>query len=82
MFVNLNISSFVVLLQKFVFRFRKRIINSDNSLVNGIVNFPSLHRYLAKYGPGGLTFLTHIHNNRCIIICVGIITDFLDRFVY
>ena len=40
-----------------------------------------LHRYLAKYGPGGVTFLTHIHSNRCIYICVGISSLFY-RFVY
>ena len=38
MFVNLNILSFGEQLQKSVFSFRKRIINSDNSLVHGIVN--------------------------------------------
>ena len=37
MFVNLNISSFNELLRKFVFSFKTRIIESDNSLVNGIV---------------------------------------------
>ena len=37
MFVNLNISSFNELLQKFVLSFKTRIIESDNSLVNGIV---------------------------------------------
>ena len=26
-----------------------------------------LHCFLVKYGPGGVTFLTHIHSNRCII---------------
>ena len=38
MFVNLNILSFGELLRKSVFSFRKRIINSDISLVHGIVN--------------------------------------------
>ena len=37
MFGNLNIPSFNVLLQKFVFSFKTRTIESDNSLVNGIV---------------------------------------------
>ena len=37
MFVNLNISSFNELLRKFVFSFKTRIIESDNSLMNGIV---------------------------------------------
>ena len=38
MFVNLNIpASFNELLRKFVFSFKARIIESDNSLVNGIV---------------------------------------------
>ena len=37
MFVNLNIPSFNELLRKFVFSFKTRIIESDNSLVNGIV---------------------------------------------
>ena len=38
MFVNLNILSFGEQLRKSVFSFRKIIINSDNSLVHGIVN--------------------------------------------
>ena len=38
MFVNLNILSFVEQMCKSVFSFKKRIINSDNSLVHGIVN--------------------------------------------
>ena len=38
MFVNLNILSFGEQLRKPVFSFRTRIINSDNSLVRGIVN--------------------------------------------
>ena len=37
MFVNLNIPPFKELLRKFVFSFQTRIIESDNSLVNGIV---------------------------------------------
>ena len=37
-FVNLNILSFGEQLRKSVFSFRKRIINSDNSLVHDIVN--------------------------------------------
>ena len=37
MFVNLNIPSFNELLRKFVFSFKTRIIESDNTLVNGIV---------------------------------------------
>ena len=38
MFVNLNIPSFNELLRKFVFSFKTiRIIESNNSLVNGIV---------------------------------------------
>ena len=37
MFVNLNIPSFNELLRKFVFSFKTKIIESDNSLVNGIV---------------------------------------------
>ena len=37
MFVNLNIPYFNELLRKFVFSFKTRIIESDNSLVNGIV---------------------------------------------
>ena len=37
MFVNLNVLLFNELLQKFVFSFKTRIIESDNSLVNGIV---------------------------------------------
>ena len=41
MFVNLNILSFGEQLQKSGFSFRKRIINSDNSLVHGIVNAAS-----------------------------------------
>ena len=40
MFVNLNIPPFSKLLQKFVFSFKTRIIESDNSLVNCIVTFP------------------------------------------
>ena len=37
MFVSLNIPSFNELLRKFVFRFRSRIQDSGNSLVNNIV---------------------------------------------
>ena len=37
MFVNLNILSFSELLRKFVFSFKTRIIESENSFVNGIV---------------------------------------------
>ena len=37
MFVSLNILSFNELLRKFVFSSKTRIIESDNSLVNGIV---------------------------------------------
>ena len=37
MFVKLYIPSFNELLRKFVFSFKTRIIESDNSLVNGIV---------------------------------------------
>ena len=58
MFINLNIPSFGEQLRKFVFRFRKRIINSDNSLVHGIVN--SASPLFSKYGLGGVIFLTHI----------------------
>ena len=41
MFVNLKILSFGEQLRTSVFSFRKRIINSDNSLVHGIVNSAS-----------------------------------------
>ena len=41
MFVNLNILSFGEQLRKSVFSFRKRIMNSENSLVHGIVNSAS-----------------------------------------
>ena len=41
MFVNLNILSFGKQLRKSVISFKKRIINSDNSLVHGIVNSAS-----------------------------------------
>ena len=41
MFVNLNILSFGEQLRKSVFSFRTRIINSDNSLVYGIVTSAS-----------------------------------------
>ena len=37
MFVNLNIPSFYKLLRKFVFSFKRRIMDSDNLLVDGIV---------------------------------------------
>ena len=37
MFVNLNIPSFSELLLKFVFSFKTRNVESDNSLGNGIV---------------------------------------------
>ena len=34
---------------------------------NGCLVLPILlHRYLVKYGLGGVTFLTHIHSNGCI----------------
>ena len=42
MFVNLNILSFGEQLCKSVFSFKKIIINSDNSLVHGIVNSAAL----------------------------------------
>ena len=38
MFVNLNILSFCEQFRKSIFSFKTRIINSDNSLVHGIVN--------------------------------------------
>ena len=41
MLVNLNILSFGEQLRKSVFSFRTRIINSDNSLVHGIVTSAS-----------------------------------------
>ena len=41
MFVNLSILSFGEQLRKSVFSFRTRIINSDNSLVHGVVNSAS-----------------------------------------
>ena len=37
MFVNINIPSFSEMLRKFVFSFRTRNIDSDNSFVKGIV---------------------------------------------
>ena len=34
---------------------------------NGCLVLPTLlHRYLVNYGPGGVTFLTYMHSNRCI----------------
>ena len=42
MFVNLNILSIGEQLRKSDFSFRKYIINSDNSLVHGIVNSTAL----------------------------------------
>ena len=56
MFVNLNIPSFGELLRKFVFSFKRRIINSDNLLFNGIYLMDLLHFYLVRYGHGGVTF--------------------------
>ena len=66
MFVNLNILSFNELLRKFVFSFKTRIIESDNSLVNGIVT--STIPLLIQYGPGGVIFLTLNHNNSYFIV--------------
>ena len=63
MFVNLNIPSFNELLRKFVFNFKTRIIESANSLVNGIVTSVLQYHYLVQYGPGGVLFLTLTHNN-------------------
>ena len=34
--------------------------------------------YLVKYGPGGVTFLTHIHSNRCKYLC----WDYPSYFIY
>ena len=57
-----------ILVAKICFSFRKRIINSDNSLVNELMVLSILpHRYLVKCEHGGVAFLTHIHSNRCII---------------
>ena len=36
MFVNLNISSFGELLRKYVYSFRNRLENSENSIIRGI----------------------------------------------
>ena len=61
MFVNLNIPPFKELLRKFVFSFQTRIIESDNSLVNGIVT--STISLFSTIWAGGVIFLTLTHNN-------------------
>ena len=40
-----------------------------------------LQRYLVKYGPGGVTFLTHNHSNRCILYVLRL-SPLFYRFVY
>ena len=49
---------------------------------NGCLVLPILqHRYLVKYGPGGVTFLTHIHNIGCIYMCWDYYRYFIDLYV-
>ena len=43
--------------------------HTEQARENGCLVLPILlHRYLVKYGPCGVTFLTHIHSNRCIML--------------
>ena len=49
---------------------------------NGCLVLPILlHRYLVKYWPGGVTFLTHIHSNRCIYMCWDYHRYFIDLYI-
>ena len=57
MFVNLNTLSFSEQLRKFVFGFRKRIINSDKSLIHSIVN--SVASLFSKIWAWWSDILTH-----------------------
>ena len=56
------ITSFSELLRKFVFSFKTRFIESENSMVNVIVTSIEYH-YLVQYEPGGVIFLSFFHNN-------------------
>ena len=40
-----------------------------------------LHRYLVKYGHGGVIFLTRIHSNRCIYMCWDYHRYFIDLYI-
>ena len=74
MFVNLNIPSFNKLLRKLVFSFKTRIIESDNSLVNGIVTSTiSLFSSISAWR--GVIFLTLTHNNNYFFCVETIIAD-------
>ena len=74
MFVNLNISSFNELLRKFVFSFKTRIIESDNSLVNGIVT--STISLFSSIWAWWSDILTLTHRLIIIIFCVETITAY------
>ena len=77
MLVNLNILSFSEQLRKSIFRVRTRIINSENSLVQGIVN--SASTLFRKYGPEGVMFLIHI---KCTYVLGLSPPFFLYRFIH
>ena len=68
MFVNLNITFFDDLLLKFVLSFRSSIQDSVKSLVNDVEE-----SFSARYGTGGVIFLTHNHYIvlYCIFVCIG-----------
>ena len=66
-FLNLNIPSFDMLLQKFVYSFTSRTQDSGNSLVNGTIksSLPSISTILAWWSD----ILTHNHSNSHICVC-------------
>ena len=70
MFVNLNIPSFCELLWKFVFSFKTKLLNLTTHWWTVLSHL--LYHYLVQYGPGGMIFLTHTHNN-IVIQCVEMI---------
>ena len=72
MFVNLKIPSFNELFRKFVFSFKARIIESDNSLVNGIVTsaIPLFSSIWAWWSDILVSHLRLILKYFIIVVCV------------
>ena len=86
MFVILDILSFGDQLQKSVFNFSKIIINSDNSLVYGIVNFaaPLISKIWAWWSdilnppfkaPSPPKFCPHAFSFGATLLCVWYISE-------
>ena len=61
---------------------RTRTQHTEQAGENGCLVLPILlHRYLVKYGPGEITFFTHIHNNRCIYMCWDYHRYFIELYI-